>query len=117
MAIIFMTEVGNSDSKTVYLSAFKIRPLESKFDCIVIFSGRLDGHPIQMIPRMLGGRLLSARLTRTALKAFHRSFSIGKLQTGIVGLPNVGKSTLFNALVGSEAAQAANFPFCTIGKQ
>jgi len=37
-----------------------------------------------------------------------------KLQTGIVGLPNVGKSTLFNALVGSETAQAANFPFCTI---
>lgn len=40
-----------------------------------------------------------------------------KLQTGIVGLPNVGKSTLFNALVGSETAQAANFPFCTIGKE
>ena len=37
-----------------------------------------------------------------------------KLQTGIVGLPNVGKSTLFNALVGSQTAQAANFPFCTI---
>jgi GTP-binding protein YchF len=33
---------------------------------------------------------------------------------GIVGLPNVGKSTLFNALTQTQAAQAANFPFCTI---
>lgn len=36
------------------------------------------------------------------------------LQAGIVGLPNVGKSTLFNALTSSEKAQAANYPFCTI---
>ncbi|NDC59075.1 MAG: redox-regulated ATPase YchF, partial [Alphaproteobacteria bacterium] len=33
---------------------------------------------------------------------------------GIVGLPNVGKSTLFNALTQTAAAQAANYPFCTI---
>ena len=33
---------------------------------------------------------------------------------GIVGLPNVGKSTLFNALTNSSKAQAGNFPFCTI---
>merc|ERR1712157_183549 len=35
-------------------------------------------------------------------------------QTAIVGLPNMGKSTLFNALTESQGAEAANYPFCTI---
>lgn len=37
------------------------------------------------------------------------------LKIGVVGLPNVGKSTFFNALTNSSAA-AENYPFCTIGK-
>ena len=36
------------------------------------------------------------------------------MELGIVGLPNVGKSTLFNALTQTQAAEAANYPFCTI---
>ena len=36
------------------------------------------------------------------------------MKLGIVGLPNVGKSTLFNAITGTSNAQAANYPFCTI---
>lgn len=49
-----------------------------------------------------------------ATRTYSRTTTTMKLQTAIVGLPNVGKSTLFNALTESQGAEAANYPFCTI---
>merc|ERR1712238_288350 len=51
---------------------------------------------------------------KCSTRCYSRSTTTMKLQTAIVGLPNVGKSTLFNALTESQGAEAANYPFCTI---
>ena len=54
-------------------------------------------------------RLPISRLQQANIQGITMGF-----KCGIVGLPNVGKSTLFNALTETQAAQAANYPFCTI---
>lgn len=53
---------------------------------------------------------ISRKVPSTLLSVLKRGFR----PVGIVGLPNVGKSTLFNALTKSELAEMANYPFCTI---
>lgn len=53
-------------------------------------------------------------LRSSPFRGFRGTAPTMKLNSAIVGLPNVGKSTLFNALVENASAQAANFPFCTI---
>ncbi|KAI3431445.1 hypothetical protein D9Q98_004497 [Chlorella vulgaris] len=62
---------------------------------------------------MLAGGARQTGLQKSSSRGFRSTTAMG-LKTGIVGLPNVGKSTMFNALCENAKAQAANFPFCTI---
>ncbi len=55
-----------------------------------------------------------SRIRRLTPCCLETEGSIPSMKLGIVGLPNVGKSTLFNAITSTKNAQAANYPFCTI---
>jgi len=63
----------------------------------------------------VGGKRREAQAATNGLSSPQSAPSLSRLmKAGIVGLPNVGKSTLFNALTRSRKAEAANYPFCTI---
>jgi len=64
---------------------------------------------------LVGGKRREAQAATNGLSSPQSAPSLSRLmKAGIVGLPNVGKSTLFNALTRSRKAEAANYPFCTI---
>ena len=73
---------------------------------------------LAVAPRLTAAFVSSSKravLNGASTRRVYSSTSLSmKLQTAIVGLPNVGKSTLFNALTETQGAEAANYPFCTI---
>lgn len=77
-----------------------------------LISSRIGTHVRPMRPSMPSSMSLAA--PGQASRGLRTSTILNALAAGIVGLPNVGKSTLFNAVVENGKAASANFPFCTI---
>ena len=87
-----------------------VRTLDYKPHCVTL-AQRFDINPASNYVDFVV--IVPETIIRTLLK-ISRKGCRGIMEAGIVGLPNVGKSTLFNALTMSKAAQSANYPFCTI---
>ena len=83
------------------------------FLCPSITSG-FGGSSIFGSPVAVPHRARSSASSTKCQRHRHHSHLSMKIKCGVVGLPNVGKSTLFNALAKRSLAESANFPFCTI---
>lgn len=81
---------------------------------LVIMLATITRQTMAFVSRSSFTQTLRVSSSQQQQRSYSRTALSMKLQTAIVGLPNVGKSTLFNALTETQGAEAANYPFCTI---
>ena len=116
--------VRTDDSSSILMRTKNPQPRPSNHFLTCVTTMKISCHAAPLFimftlaPRLGAAFVSSSKRSFLGVASGRRSYSRSalsmKLQTAIVGLPNVGKSTLFNALTETQGAEAANYPFCTI---